>query len=96
MYMQLIVFTQGPGGGRVGGNVGGGNGIGGTGNIGITSGNIPDKSRTSQTNSGDMSSSNRPGWFGYHPSSSCIKLTTNLSDIAILSICILTVLLTSL
>ncbi|XP_031618862.1 neurotrimin-like isoform X2 [Contarinia nasturtii] len=88
---------EGPGGGRVGGNVGG-NGVGGTGNIGITSGNIPngiDKSRTSQTSSGDMSSSNRPGWFGYHPSSS-IKLTTNLSDITVFSVCILVILLPSL
>lgn len=88
----FIVFTQGPGGRASGANVGG------TGNMGTTNGNNPngmDKTRTSQSNSaGDMSSSNRPGWFLY-PSNS-VKLTTNLGDIAVLTICMLAILLSSL
>ncbi|XP_055296143.1 neurotrimin isoform X2 [Sitodiplosis mosellana] len=87
---------EGPNGRASGANVGGGGS--GAGSLGSTNGNNGpngvDKSRTSHANSGDMSSSNRPGWFLY-PSSS-VKSTTNLGDIAILSICMLVILLSAL
>lgn len=85
--------TQGPGG-RASGTNGGG-----TGNMGTANGgnnvNGMDKSRTPQANSGDMSSSNRPSWF-YPSSMNSVKSTTNLGDIALLSICILVMLMSSL
>lgn len=84
----FVVFTQGPGSRASGANAGG------MGNMGTSNGNNPngiDKSRT-QPNPGDMSST---GWR-YPPSMNGVKSTTNLSNIAILSIWTLVVLLYSL
>lgn len=82
-----------------GGRASGAN-VGGTGNLGANgvggnNANGMDKSRTTQANSGDMSSSNRPGWFLYPPMNS-VKSTTNLGDAILLLICMSTTLLSAL
>lgn len=92
-----VVFTQGPNGRASGAN---GNGAGsgnGAGNLGTTNANNGpngmDKTRTTQTNSGDMLSSNQ-GWNPYRNSND--KSTTNLGDIAVLSACVMFILLLAL
>lgn len=85
----FVVFTQGSGSRASGANAGG------MGNMGTSNGNNPngmDKSRTSPKNPGEVSSPE----FYFPPSMNGVKSTTNLSDIAILSIWTLVVLLYSL
>lgn len=79
------VFTQGPGGVRASG-VNSGSSPNGNNNA-----NGVDKSRTSQPNSGDMSSSShRPGagWSIYLTNAnSSVKYSTNPNDVSIFLIC---------
>lgn len=89
---HFTVYTQGPGGYGTNGGVGGPGSANSGNNV-----NSIDKSRPSQNGkSGDMSSNRPAGVFPYPSSMNSVKSTTNLSDFALLSICISVILLSSL